>query len=143
MSRKPFESKEARINYLKGLIRISKCDGNISPEEKRYFSLAAQGFELSDKDVQELDSLWTKDEIISLSFEEKYDAVFFLQEALQLVLIDGRYDELEKQELLAIAIELKILEKDFRKIESWALAGIAWKKQGEQIIEEIAKEETR
>ena len=32
-----FQTNEAKMNFVKGLIRISKADGGISPEEQTFF----------------------------------------------------------------------------------------------------------
>ena len=33
-----FQTNEAKMNFVKGLIRISKADGGISPEEQTFFT---------------------------------------------------------------------------------------------------------
>ena len=38
-----FQTTEAKMNFVKGLIRISKADGEISPEEQTFFIDAARG----------------------------------------------------------------------------------------------------
>ena len=37
-----FQTTEAKMNFVKGLIRISKADGEISPEEQTFFIDAAR-----------------------------------------------------------------------------------------------------
>lgn len=136
-----YESMEDRVNYLRGLIRIAKCNGVVEPEEREFFSLAAKGLELESDTVEKIEQLWSSEEAIPVSFSTRYHAVFFVQEALQLCIIDGSFDEEEKHEMELICDELRIQRQDFHKILSWIMEGMAWKKRGEELMSEIAKGE--
>lgn len=46
-----FQTNEAKMNFVKGLIRISKADGGISPEEQTFFIDAARGLGISEEDI--------------------------------------------------------------------------------------------
>lgn len=136
-----FETKEDKENYLKGLIRMAKCNGVVESEEMEYFSLVAEGLELDEETIENINTLWTSDEVISIEFSTRYNAIFFIQEALQLCLVDGTFDEKERNEILLIGEELGVSKSDLDKIYSWILEGMEWKKRGEDMISEIAKEE--
>ena len=79
-----FTTRADRMNYLKGLIRLAKSDGRIDPTEKAYFDYIAGSLQLEKEDMQTLDTLWESDEFPVLEFSTQYDAVFFLQEAVQI-----------------------------------------------------------
>ena len=52
------EKKVDRLNYLKGLIRLSVCNDDISIEEKQFYLEAAANMELDEGDMAELDECW-------------------------------------------------------------------------------------
>lgn len=134
------ETKEDKVNYLKGLIRIAKCNGVVEQEEMEYFSLIATGFELDKETIDSINKLWLSEEVINIQFSSRYIAVFFLQEAFQLCMVDDTFDEMEKKEIALIGDELGISKDDFTRLFFWAAEGMEWKKRGEEIISEIAKE---
>ena len=136
-----FETKEDKVNYLKGLIRISKCNGLVEPEEMEYFSLVAKGLELDSEIIENINSLWSSNEVINLAFSTRYIAAFFMQEALQLCIIDGSFDEAEQREIALIGAELGVSESDINRIHAWIMDGMAWKIRGEEMLSEIAKGE--
>ena len=49
-----FTTHMDKMNYLKGLIRLSKSDGRIDPSEKAYFDYAIGSMQLPEEDVQTL-----------------------------------------------------------------------------------------
>lgn len=134
-----FTTHMDRMNYLKGLIRLSKSDGRIDPSEKAYFDYAMNNMQLAEEEIRTLNTLWENDAMPVLEFSTRYDAVFFLQEAVQICAIDGNYDEHEHQELRKVAEELHIAETDLEKIENWVMQGIAWRQQGEALVSEICE----
>lgn len=129
-----FETNKDKLNYLKGLIRIAKSDRNIDPEEKRYYLIAASNMQLSNEEIQEIDSLWNENDKINISFSTRYDELFFLQEAIQLSFIDGKYDAAEKEEIKLIAKEWGIAQEDLDEIQAWVIEGLEWKKRGEDML---------
>ena len=110
-----FTTHMDKMNYLKGLIRLSKSDGRIDPSEKAYFDYAIGSMQLPEEDVQTLNILWENDEMPTMEFSTRYDAVFFLQEAVQICAIDGNYDETEHKELRKMAEELRVAEPDLER----------------------------
>lgn len=134
-----FETSTDKLNYLKGLIRIAKCNGEIDPEEQNYYLMAANNMQLSTAELQEINALWSEIGEISISFSTKYDELFFLQEAIQLCCIDGRYDDAEKKELIAIAKEWGVGQHYLDEIHAWVIEGLDWKKRGEAMLTKMAE----
>lgn len=134
-----FETSMDKLNYLKGLIRLSKCNGEMTLEEQNYYAIAANNMGLSAEELQEINSLWTDNAPISISFTSKYHELFFIQEAIQICCIDGKYDEVEKNEIRLIAKEWGISQCDVDDIYSWVLEGIEWKQRGEELLKNIAE----
>lgn len=135
------DNKEDRLNYLKGLIRLTISNGEIAVEQKNFFVNAAIGMELDETDRNELENCWNTSEKIKLEFSSKKVALFFIQEAVQICLVDGVYDEIEQQEIYQVGSELKICIDTIKQLEAWVKEGIAWKKRGEKLIEELSGSE--
>ena len=55
-----FQTNEAKMNFVKGLIRISKADGGISPEEQTFFIDAARGLGISEEDIAKVTGVCIK-----------------------------------------------------------------------------------
>ena len=55
-----FQTTEAKMNFVKGLIRISKADGEISPEEQTFFIDAARGLGIPENDIAILPAVMTQ-----------------------------------------------------------------------------------
>ena len=134
-----FNTSADKLNYLKGLIRIAKCNGEIAPEEQTYYLMAANNMQLSVEGIQELNSLWNEDSDINISFTTEYDKLFFLQEAIQLCCVDGSYDDVEKREIAVIADELGINPDYLKEIYAWVLEGLEWKQRGEEMLAKMAE----
>lgn len=128
-----------KINYLKGLIRVSKADGVVEESEKMYFQLAATGLNLSEQIKENLQSYWEKEDGKALEFTDKRIALFFLQEAIQICYVDNKYDHLEKNEIKKIAEELNIDTDSLVSIENWVEEGYKWKAKGADLLEKLAQ----
>ena len=68
-----FQTTEAKMNFVKGLIRISKADGEISPEEQIFFIDAARGLGIPENDIAILPTVMTQTEEILLTFASRND----------------------------------------------------------------------
>lgn len=132
------QEKKDKIAYLRGMVRLSKIDKVVSEEESAYIEAAARGMGLTEKERAELNRLWTDDSAAELAFTSKGNAVFFIQEAIQLCSVDGHYDEQEQKEVHKIASEIGVGQADVAAIEAWTEEGILWRKRGEALIEEIS-----
>lgn len=131
--------REDKINYLKGLIRMSKADGVVVEEEKNYFLSAAVGLNMTKEDLGIIEESWEND-VIALEFSSKAESVFFIQSAIQISMVDDNYDENERNEVRKIAIELDVKENVVEQIEAWVNEGIEWRKKGELLIERLGME---
>lgn len=134
-----FEQRQDKISYLTGLIRLAKCNGVVTPEERVFFDNAAVGLGLSDVDRFALNTFWDREENLAVSFSGRYQAAYFMQEAIQICKVDGTYDDIEKREVRKIGSEIGIDENEIEKIEVWVDEGLSWRKKGEELIDNIAK----
>lgn len=92
-----FQTNEAKMNFVKGLIRISKADGGISPEEQTFFIDAARGLGISEEDIAMLPAVMNQDAEIPLAFASRSEVLCFLREALQLCMVDDEYAQYDKE----------------------------------------------
>lgn len=127
-------AKEAKVNFIKGLIRIAKCDGVQADEEVVFFQKAAQALGLEKEDMIELDQCWEKDEKIVVKFETNVEKMFFFIQAIQLCWVDNEYTNAEKQEIQSIANELGISAVALQTVENWAYEGIQWNRRGDDLL---------
>jgi len=132
------QEKSDKIAYLRGMVRLSKINGEVTKEEVAYIEAAAEGMGLDEKELSELHTLWASESEVKQLFTNKADAAYFIQEAIQLCSVDGSYDESERREVRKIAEEISISEADVVTIENWVAEGIAWRKHGEALVEEIS-----
>lgn len=137
-----YETQENKFNFVKGLIRISKCDGYISEEEVSFMKSVAIGMGLIEENIQLLQNAAEYDlssdlgkEFFALEFETKYQSVFFLREAVQLCYIDGLYHEHEKNEIQKITEELGISLTTLKAIEDWVADGMKWRERGNALLD--------
>ena len=61
-----------------------------------------------------------------------------LQYVIKMALVDGDYEDNEKQNTVEIAKLLGFDMMQFKRIESWALEGVEWVQKGEAMIAEMA-----
>lgn len=138
---KYLQEKTDKIAYLRGMVRLSKVNGEVAKEEVAYIEAVAKGMGLDEKELAELHTLWASESEVKQSFTNKGNAAFFIQEAIQLCSVDGSYDDSEHREVHKIAEEIGISEADVVSIENWVAEGIAWRKHGERLVEEISARE--
>lgn len=127
-------TRASKINFLKGLIRLAKCDGNLDEEEFKFYQQAAYSMQLNDEDVEELNKTWNRSEKISLTFASSKEKMFFLIQAVQLCWVDNEYTEIEKKEMQVIAEELGIDRQALKKVEEWVYEGVEWNRRGEELL---------
>lgn len=60
-----------------------------------------------------------------------------LQYVIKMALVDGDYNDIEKQNSVEIAMLLGFDMMQFKRVESWALEGVEWMQKGEAMIEEM------
>ncbi|WP_373897766.1 hypothetical protein ACER0A_011030 [Haloimpatiens sp. FM7315] len=133
--REILKTEESKLNFLGGLIRLAKIDEKVSDEEKLFFSQAAVQLEMKEESVSLLQNLWTSEEKINVDFETKRESLFFIQQAVQLCVMDGVYHHEEKKEIKLLGKELGLLESSIEKIETWVEDGLKWQALGETLLD--------
>jgi len=127
-------TEEAKENYLKALIRVSKSDHVIKESEKQYFYAAAQSLGMKEEGIRSLDECWG-DVDIKITFSTKREGVFTIMQIIQLCWVDGEYIDVEKDEVRKIAMELSISSDSVEKIEGWVLRGMEWTLEGDKLLD--------
>ena len=131
-----FQTNEAKMNFVKGLIRISKADGGISPEEQTFFIDAARGLGISEEDIAMLPAVMNQDAEIPLAFASRSEVLCFLREALQLCMVDDEYSDAERKEIMELAQAFSIEPERVYALETWVQEGIEWKARGDKLLED-------
>jgi len=129
------KSKEAKLNFLKGLIRIAKCDGIVDEREFAFYKQTATVMGLDEESVDFLDYCREGTEKIEVSFEDGREKMFFLIQLVQLCWVNDEYSEVEKAEVRKLAKELEISLEALDQVEKWAYEGIIWNKRGEKLLD--------
>ncbi len=136
-----YRTEEERIAFLKGIIRLARADKVITDEERVFFKNLATGLAISLENVisleQVLDADMTDPDVkayLKISFAEKPQAIFFLENALQLCYLDGTYHEKEQAEIKTLARELGLAESTLDAIDDWVQEGMAWQAKGERLL---------
>lgn len=124
--------------YMNGMVRLTKADGAVVDEERVFILNAAQGLGLATEQIADLDSRFTSPDKERVMFTNRGSAAFFIQEAIQLCMVDGQYDDNEKQEIRDIAEENGLNESDVTVFEEWIQEGLAWRSRGEALVQVIA-----
>ncbi len=128
------KTEDARINFLKGLIRLSKCDGKSSEEELQFYFYAAKALELNEQQIHELELAWKSDDKLEISFETSEEKMFFFIQAIQLCWIDDSYADVERTEIRELANTLGISLDAIQQVENWVHEGILWNKAGDKLL---------
>lgn len=136
------DSEEAKINFVKGLIYLSKAEEiekgvkGINTEELGYLKNAMNALCIDEQKQKQLERLIYSDIIdLDISFDSKRQAVFFLREGIQICYIDSQYSQAEKDLIYKMASVLGIDSSTIAKLEEWVLEGIEWSNRGEKFFE--------
>ncbi|HDK7156403.1 TPA: hypothetical protein PTV43_003985 [Clostridium botulinum] len=128
------KTDNSKLNFMKGLIRLSKIDGNVSDEEKLFFTQAAMQLKMTNESISLLENYWYTTDKIEVFFKTKMESLFFIREAIQLCAVDGSYDDNEKKEIRVLGKELKLLDTSIDEIENWVEDGLKWQALGDRMI---------
>lgn len=129
------KTKEARISFLKGLIRLANADGVVDEGEFAFYRQAAIALELDDEEISALEKVKGEGHEIVLDFGTDQEKMFFLIQAVQLCWVDSNYSDAEQEELRNICQEIAISEEALKVVEAWAQEGVEWNKRGEALLE--------
>ena len=109
------KSKDAKANFIKGLVRMAKADGVIDQLENQYFMSAAYSLGLDQHQISEVEHCTNP------------------------IVVDNIYDEKERAEVRAIAATMDIPEAVIRTIEDWVTEGMTWKKRGDELLIDLSE----
>lgn len=129
------QTKEARISFLKGLIRLANADRVVDESEFAFYRQAAIALELDEEEILELEKVKGEGHEIMLDFGTDREKMFFLIQAVQLCWVDNNYSDVEQEELRNICREISITEKALKAVEAWVQEGVEWNKRGEALLE--------
>ena len=113
---------EDRLNYIKNMIRMMCCDGEIASREKKFLSRAAKeiGAEVDDwnKLLKEVLAEGTK--LYPLQNREK--AIATLKSLIVMAKADKKVDQREKEYILRFAKSVGVSNSEWKQtISSWPL----------------------
>lgn len=122
-----------RIEFLKGLIHLIKIDNSITELEIELFNDTSSKLGLNEEEYNSL--FKNTDEVdLSNSFLTHPQKLVFLKEAIQLCLVDGKYDIKEKNQIESFAIQLDFDLELLYDLEEWTIEGFEWFKKGLKIF---------
>lgn len=133
------KSKDAKANFIKGLVRMAKADGVIDQLENQYFMSAAYSLGLDQHQISEVEHCINSNDVINVEFASPIEKVLFFRESIQLCAVDNMYDEKERAEVRAIAATMDIPEAVIRTIEDWVTEGMTWKKRGDELLIDLSE----
>lgn len=128
-------TNKGKINFLKGIIRLAKCDGDLPEEELVFYQSAANSMGLGEEEQELINDIKNSREKIDIDFETNKEKIFFLIQAVQLCWIDNKYVDSERREMRLIVNELGISMDALEKVEKWVSEGIEWNKRGDELLE--------
>lgn len=126
-------TEKSKMNFLKGLVRVAKCDNDISEAEKVYFDQEADMLELDSKVKKEINSLWNTSNI-KVEFDSTKEKMYLITQLVQLCWVDGEYADSEKREITKLASEMGISKEAVVAVENWVSEGMAWSNKGEALL---------
>ena len=129
------QTREARVNFLKGLIRLAQADGIVDENEFVFYRQVAVVLELGEAEVESLEKLKDGINEITFHFETDREKMFFLIQAVQLCWVDNNYSDMEREELRDMCQEMSISVEALEKVEQWVSEGVEWNKRGEALLE--------
>lgn len=129
------QTREARVNFLKGLIRLAQADGIVDENEFVFYRQVAVVLELGEAEVESLEKLKDETNEITFHFETDREKMFFLVQAVQLCWVDNDYSDTERNEIRDMCQEMGISVEALEKVEQWVSEGMEWNKRGETLLE--------
>ncbi|MDE6212410.1 MAG: hypothetical protein K2M70_02875 [Lachnospiraceae bacterium] len=129
------QTREARVNFLRGLIRLAQTDGIVDENEFVFYRQVAVVLDLGESEVESLEKLKDETNEITVNFETDREKMFFLIQAVQLCWVDNNYSDMEREELRDMCQEMSISVEALEKVEQWVSEGMEWNKRGEALLE--------
>lgn len=128
------KTESSRVNYLRGLIRIAESDKNKISVEEGFIYKIADIIGASYSEIWQAEVSAETDDVTVISFATKQEKTLFLMQALYMCWLDDDYSDAEREEIIAIGNELGIDQSEIEKLESWVRQGIAWMRDGAELI---------
>lgn len=128
------KTEDARINYLRGLIRIAECDADKSASEEGFIYKIADILGSPYSEISKAESSLEDEAYEKIHFETKQEKILFLMQALYMCWLDNDYSEAERDEIVTIGTELGIEEPELGIIETWIKQGIEWMRTGATLL---------
>lgn len=128
------QTKDSRINFLKGLIRVAKSDSVIDEKEQSFYAQSAYAMGLGQEEILMLEKYKDTKDKIEVLFDSNKEKMFFLIQVIQLCWVDGEYTDAEKAEIRCLAEEMGISRTALKVVEDWAYEGIKWNKRGDELL---------
>lgn len=132
---KELPSKDAKINFMKGLIRIAKADGKVDDLEWKFYYQASVALGLNENELNEIKGCWESQVKPEVIFSTSREKMFFFIQAIQLCWIDNSYTNSEKEEIQYLEKELGVNSDSIARIEEWVHEGIIWNNKGDLLLE--------
>ena len=128
------KTKDSRINYLRGLIRIAESDKNKTSVEEGYIYKIADILGATYSEICQVEEQPGNENLNVIRFATKPEKILFLMQALYMCWLDDDYSDAERKEIIAIGNELEIDSSKIEEIESWVKQGIEWMSAGAELI---------
>lgn len=128
-------TKEAKVNFLRGLIRLANANGCVDESEFVFYRQTAVALGLDEREIVDLERLGGVDSKICFNFETDKEKMFFLVQAVQLCWVDNDYSMPEREDMRNICQELNISIEALEAVEKWAYEGIEWNRRGKALLE--------
>ena len=128
------KTEDARINYLRGLIRIAECDKNKTSDEEGYIYKIAEILGSSYSEIWKAEEKQRPDFCTEVHFATSQEKTLFLMQALYLCWLDDDYSETERKEIAEIGNELGVSPAELGEIEAWIKQGIEWLGAGAELL---------
>ncbi len=129
-----FQTTEAKLNYLKAVIRIVKSDNIVSIDENVFIDDLIQLLKLDSQASLTAAGYWISDDL-TVTFESTREKMYCLTQLAQLSWTDDDRTKDESKEIHKTARELWISKDKLAIIEDWAKEGAAWRAKGEQLVD--------
>ena len=127
-------TEDARVNYLRGLIRIAESDNSKSAGEEGFIYKIAERLGSSYSEMWQAETGTGDNELPTIHFATQQEKILFLMQALYMCWLDNDYSDAERAEIIKIGDELGVEASEVAEIESWIRQGIKWMEAGAELL---------
>lgn len=114
-----YTDKKSKVYFLKGLTFLAKSNNIVESEQYDLFLKFARVLNLDSEVIKQLlsDLESGKKEELDINFDNKEQSEMLLRKSLELAVIDGKYDDIEKGALLKMSKHLGLDENYIDNLE--------------------------